>query len=367
MMKKIGFLLGLLFFSTILLAQKVVNYPNFVDKNFSSEVTKIELTETSTAIHFSVKEPTSFVIVRKTYIEDASKSGEKLYIRNAEGIQTSQKVVVKNSEVKNYILYFPPLSKDVEYINYGEANKDGNWHIYKLDLTRNGIKRENKVNFNNFSQIVREPRPVVGYQIKETNINKNKISINNRNNEITPNELPENLFGNWYDKYGTIILAITPDFIILDGKINYYKRISKLGENKFLLKTSSSFGGFEILNIINQKLTIRTNRIRTLQKGNDNNDKLPTHIIGKWEDYRGIKKLTITENHFYTDDTNETGINKIVKSKIVHIAQSDNGDKTWIMIHNKGNYKVYTAKKVDNKYIIRPQLYLNVIYKKTKN
>ena len=118
------------------IAQKVIHNPDCIYKNFTADVTKVEIKETETILHFHIKETQGmrFSIPSYTYIEDSSKNGERLYILRGEGVNISQYNTIQDSKGMRYKLYFPPLGRGVTSINYGEANYAGHWFIYKLNI-----------------------------------------------------------------------------------------------------------------------------------------------------------------------------------------------------------------------------------------
>lgn len=343
----------LLFFSNVN-AQKVINNPDCIANNISGTVTKVELSDKETIIHMHIRASIGnwIYIPKKTYIEDSEGKGNKVYITKAEGISLNKKVFYESSDEKRFKLYFPPLPKDYQRINYGESNKGGNWFIYKLDLRKDGkgfIKNSTHVK----------------YTIKYDKDKKVVIpGFNLYNNTILPKDLPKDLFGNWYDKHGTLILITTPDYLVLNNRIKYYNNIQKIGEKKYKIITSSDT--FEILDLNNKELTIRTNRIITLNK-KSSSKKTPKSLKGKWLHWEKIKEITITDDYFYNNDKGASGQFEVIKSKIDHVAESNDGSLIWFVLYNHGNYNIYFAKKTDHEYILQPRGFNNAKYQKVKN
>ena len=140
-MKKIYSIIFFIVFSNIVIAQKVYHNPDYISSNFSGRVTKIEIFDTKTILHFKYEAPigSSFSIPPRTYIEDALGEGKRMFLTKRDGITTGRNVINNSGEIR-YKLYFPPLKGNVTKINYGEANKEGTWHIFKIDITKNGHK-----------------------------------------------------------------------------------------------------------------------------------------------------------------------------------------------------------------------------------
>ncbi|MEP1488632.1 MAG: hypothetical protein ABJK28_09415 [Algibacter sp.] len=371
-------------------AQKIIHNPDHISSNISGELTKVELTDTETILHFHIKSPLGswISIPKKTYIEDASGKGGKLYITKTDGISLTGKNYMKDSDEIRYKLYFPVLGNDVKKINYGESNPGGNWFIYKLDLSKDGkrfLNTLNKANLNAWkvaigrnsadTVFINENGTAKEYKIGRplsfsTSIN-NPLSYATINsfigageNTLLPEEFPKEFFGNWYDKYGTLILITTPDYIVSDSRIQFYQDIQKNGENKFVIK--STRGGFQVLNLDKETITIRTDKLRTLKKKEIKNT-VPKSIKGNWLHLGGIKKINVTDTYFYNDDGGVLGVNDIIKSRIDHVVESDSGNVIWFVLYHEGNYNLYIARKTDGEYVLGPRGFAGAKYKKVKN
>ncbi|MDO5968395.1 hypothetical protein Q4Q35_01110 [Flavivirga aquimarina] len=384
-MKKRFLLLSIMFLCKSIVAQKVINNPNYISKNFSANVTKVEVTGTETILHFNMKGPigSKFLIAKLTYIENAAVNGKRLYITKSEGVNISQWNTMSDSDEVRYKLYFPPLEKDVKKINYGEANPKGHWFIYKLDISKNGerfLNPFNKASLNGWKVSVGYPSPEAANAAKIEALNEYKINATSLNNPsfgnpsssyietgenmVLPEELPKEFFGNWYDKYGTLMLITTPDYIVSNSRIEYYRSIQRNGENKFVIR--STRGGFEVLNLDSKTITIRTDKLSTLKRKPIDNT-VPLSIKGDWLHWGKIKKIKVTDNYFYNDDKGVLGVNDIVKSRIDHVAKSDYGNIIWFVLYNEGNYNLYKASKIDGEFVLRPRGFVNARYKKVKN
>jgi hypothetical protein len=115
-------------------SQEVIEHPSFrgTTANYI-KVLKVELSDTATAIGFRVHfTPNMGIRVpTETWIQD-SKGGEKLYVKSGRGIQIDAEHFTPESGINEYTLYFPPVGKDVEAIDYIENQ----WKIYGIDLGR---------------------------------------------------------------------------------------------------------------------------------------------------------------------------------------------------------------------------------------
>lgn len=113
-------------------AQKVIENPKFSATTASNvKIVKIMLTDTATILGFEVKStPKTWIsIPKETYIIN-SKGGEKLYVKSAEGIVINEEHWTPESGVNIYTLFFPPLEKSIETIDYLETQ----WKIFDIEL-----------------------------------------------------------------------------------------------------------------------------------------------------------------------------------------------------------------------------------------
>ncbi|MEP5913794.1 MAG: hypothetical protein ABJ277_10005, partial [Flavobacteriaceae bacterium] len=275
-------------------AQKTVFYPSYVNKNFSADITKVELRSTETVIHFKMRGPVGgwLLIPKKTYIENAYGNGNRMYITRSEGITLAKRHTISNGDEIRYKLYFPPLEKGTKLINYGEANPGGNWFVYKLDISKNGKPDHLKILEKQVPHV-----SVIGYQ------GQNFIRENLEESTLTPKDLPKIFFGNWFDKFGTLLLITTPEYIVSNHRIQYYQSIKKMGDNKYLILTSG--GIVEVLSVEGSQMIIRDNRIKTLHKKESSTAGIPEILKGDWLHWRKIKTIEVTENYIYNDDNGE--------------------------------------------------------------
>lgn len=360
-MKKTILIFSVLLFSKCLIAQKIINNPDSSGKNFSSIVTKVELTDAATILHFHMPGPIGlkFAIPKMTYIEDSAEKGKRLYLENWEGFDIKEWIVISNPDGFRYKLFFPPLGKDVKKINYGESNPEGNWFIYKLDLTKDGTDFLNYK--RGWKEKVGRPIGVVldsihGINGKSEQFFKVKpvnpwFYITKDENTLLPKDMPDTFFGNWYDKYGTLILIATPDYMVSDFQIHFYQNINKVGDSKF--RVSSMSKSFEILNLEDDNMTIRRDKIITLTK-KPKSKKVPNFLKGDWLHWKNENQIKITDDYFYGYDG--------LKSTIDYVAESDG--VFWFIVYNKGEYSLYSAIKKDKKYILQPKGFVNDKYLK---
>jgi thiol-disulfide isomerase/thioredoxin len=119
--------------SLITFSQTVIENPLFSATTASYvKIKKIELHDTVTAIDFEVEyTPDMWIRVMEndTYIQD-SKGGEKLFVKRADGIILNQTHKTPASGKNIYTLFFPPVDKSVETIDYLEEQ----WKIFDIEL-----------------------------------------------------------------------------------------------------------------------------------------------------------------------------------------------------------------------------------------
>lgn len=131
-MKKILLLTLLLSGTFSLFAQKTIEWPVFKGTTANYiKILKIELTDSVTVIdfrgHFA---PGNWIsIPPDTYIQNST-GGEQLYVRSAKGIKIGEQHITPETGINEYTLYFPPLDKNVETIDYQESQ----WKIFGIEL-----------------------------------------------------------------------------------------------------------------------------------------------------------------------------------------------------------------------------------------
>lgn len=133
MIKNIIFL-TLFFVSYIVFPQKTIENPVYGLSNLQGKLTKIELTDSATIIHFYIKyQPGKWIRVSKDcYLQDV-KGGEKYVVTKTEGIPLGEKHTMPESGEINYKIYFPKLKSDVDKVDFSEGGKDSsNSSVYDI-------------------------------------------------------------------------------------------------------------------------------------------------------------------------------------------------------------------------------------------
>ncbi|MBP0903206.1 hypothetical protein ACFSKN_14635 [Mariniflexile gromovii] len=368
-MGKLFLILWISMFSATIQAQKIINNPDYINTNINGSVTKVELTDSETILHFHIKVRMGswFSVPNQTYIE-SSVDGKRLFVVKADGTTLHRKHHMTDSDEVRFKLYFPPLPKDVETINYGESNKDGNWFIYKLDVTKDGKRFLNTSNTNNLNPwkiSIGSSNPAASSKDRVVEMldykRANYVSIGGES--ILAKDLPSNFFGSWYDKYDTLILIATPDYIVSDYRVQYYQDIKKIGENKFFIKSANR--GFEILSLDKETMTIRTERLSTLKRKPSSNQ-VPKFLKGNWLHWDNKKEIKVTDDYFYNNDHGDLGVYE-VKYRIDQVVESESGNVIWFVLYNQGDYYLYSARKSEGEYVLQPRGFANARYKKVKN
>ena len=132
-MKKSFILLILLFVSSTIFSQKIIDKPDYGFSNLPGKLTKIELTDSATIIHFYVKyQPGYWIFIPKeSYIQDVN-GGEKYFVTKVEGIPLGERYTMPESGEVSYQLYFPKLNASINKVDFGEANEGGSWSIFDI-------------------------------------------------------------------------------------------------------------------------------------------------------------------------------------------------------------------------------------------
>ena len=353
-------------------AQKVINNPTNISSNVSGKITKIELSDKETILHFNIKNNGGwFAVPNETYIQSSRKEGEKLFVKKAEGIILNQRVTTTiNSEGIQYKLYFPPLGKDVDKINYGEANIGGNWFIYKIDLTKSRddlIEVMGSKSLYNLNLIREQARFKTG-QNAAINFgvpSNSNIVVGyplNTGGTLLPEDLPKEFFGNWYDKYGTLMLIATPEFLIMGNRVSYYRNIRKDENEKYIINHTNH--SLHILNLDNKTMSIRNDRLHTFYKKPILN-KVPNILRGTWESDKN--EIDILDSHFqFTKGGDNSNVFGSKDLSVVHVAESKEGDMYWFILYNEGNHYIYIVNKIDNEFVLSRNGWNGEGYKKIK-
>jgi hypothetical protein len=125
-MKKSIFFLLLTTLFTNVFAQKTIENPEYGLCTVPGSLTKIELLDDATVLHFHIKHYTNSAISvsKKSYIQ-ARGSEEKLFVNKAVGVEIGG----ENNKTSDYgelfySLYFPKLDTNIKAINFGEIKTD---------------------------------------------------------------------------------------------------------------------------------------------------------------------------------------------------------------------------------------------------
>ncbi len=126
----------LLFLSLVSYSQTVIEKPKIgFSTSLSVNITKVEIADTATTLHFhTTGTPGDWIFIPKeTYIQ-AVNATEKLYIKSADGIPMGQQYIFSSTGEVNYKLVFPKMDASAKHIDYGEANDEGSWFIYDIQI-----------------------------------------------------------------------------------------------------------------------------------------------------------------------------------------------------------------------------------------
>lgn len=132
-MKKNVFILLLSLICAFSFAQQIIENPDYGYSTVSGDLTKIEILEDATVLHFHIRyKPKYWIsIPKKTFIKNID-SDEKLFVTKAEGITLSKRFFMPESGETTYKLFFPKLKEPITKIDFGEANDGGTWFIYDI-------------------------------------------------------------------------------------------------------------------------------------------------------------------------------------------------------------------------------------------
>ncbi|AUP78663.1 hypothetical protein [Flavivirga eckloniae] len=358
-MKRSLLILFIIILSINAYGQKIIHKPDYIYGNVSGKVEKVELTEKETILHFHLKKPRGgwVYIPSETYIENSLTNEGRLYVIKGEEVGVGEKYYLSRTNEIIYKLYFPALGKDVKKINYGESNLKGNRFIYKLDVSKNGYRFKSDRWHNTREYISSKKKSSINNKDKQLR----EVKTVKTDGDIFPKDLPKDFFGNWYDKYGTLILITTPDYVVSDFRIRYYVDIQKIGNNKFKIETTANT--FEILSLDNENMIIRTDKLTNLKRKPDTN--VPEFIKGHWINKNGKGKLTVSENLFFFHKTPENILSN-EKKYIDHVAVSKSDDAIWFILYDQGKFNMYIANKINGNYVLGPRGHMETQYKKIK-
>jgi len=141
-MRNLSLLFVMLIVSQLLFAQKVIENPPYAFSTAGGlQITKIELTDTSTVCHFvySSGPGAGFLIPTGSYIRPDNAT-EKLFVLKAENVPLDNWTSVPSSGKAEYTLYFPPINLATKKLEFGEGNEGGSWFIYEIELEKQPYK-----------------------------------------------------------------------------------------------------------------------------------------------------------------------------------------------------------------------------------
>jgi hypothetical protein len=253
---------------------------------------------------------------------------------------------------KKFKLFFPPLKKDVKHINYGEANKGGNWFIYKIDLSESRSEAvveearfQEYLNFSTSLSPREKPRIVVGRPSEDALFG---INLNNYETLLS-HDLPKDFFGNWYDRYGTLMLIATEEFMILANSVSYYYNIYKDENGTYVIQHNAG-ATMHILKLDAETMSMRDNRLHLYYK-KPTEKKIPNTFKGVWKS--GSDKIVISDQKMSFEGSKGHYLFGSKKIDIVYTASSKNGDMHWFIVYSDGRHYIYTAEKVNGVFELR--------------
>lgn len=114
-------------------AQKIIENPEYGLSSLPGSITKIELLEDSTVLHFKIKHtPGNWISIPKGSCIINIENNDKLFVTKAEGIPLEERYTMPKSGEVTYALYFPKLDTSVKKIDFTEDNEGGSWFVYDI-------------------------------------------------------------------------------------------------------------------------------------------------------------------------------------------------------------------------------------------
>lgn len=203
-MKKTVFLLALLF-SGAVWAQSIIENPKCgMSKESYVTLEKVELTDAETILHFNVKIRSGFHFTISDYTYIQPLGGEKLVIKDAEGIVVGEQFKMPKDGETSYQLIFPAIDKETARIDYSQGIGSGAWFIYDIQLK-----------------------------------NEQKIS-----------KVPDEIYGKWRNlNTGALELCLFDTVAVYKSKVWQYKKVKYKGEKGSLLLSAN--GETQMLYVFN--------------------------------------------------------------------------------------------------------------------
>ncbi|WP_136483099.1 TlpA family protein disulfide reductase [Cognatitamlana onchidii] len=130
-MKKIISILCLGLITLYAYSQRSIENPEYGVSTIPGEITKIEILDTTTVLHFKLKKlPWGyFHIPKESYIQNLN-GGNKQFVTKVTGATFKRNYFPESGEV-TYQLYFAPLDKTVKTIDFGVAKERG-WIVHDI-------------------------------------------------------------------------------------------------------------------------------------------------------------------------------------------------------------------------------------------
>ena len=114
-------------------SQKIIEKPEYGSSTLPGEITKVEILENETILHFHLSSrPSSGFSVPKGSCIVTNESDEKLFVTKADGVNLNKGSRIPESGVIDYKLYFPAVSKSAGTMDFMESNKGGSWYVYDI-------------------------------------------------------------------------------------------------------------------------------------------------------------------------------------------------------------------------------------------
>ncbi|MFB9051590.1 TlpA family protein disulfide reductase [Formosa undariae] len=114
-------------------SQKIIENPQYGFNSLPGKITKIEVLEDATVLHFHIEyKPKYWInIPSATYIKGMN-SDEKLFLTKADGIPIDEHYNMPKSGEVNYKLYFPNAKTEIGKIDFFGGHEKGSWYVHDL-------------------------------------------------------------------------------------------------------------------------------------------------------------------------------------------------------------------------------------------
>lgn len=124
-------------------AQKSVNYPVYTSRTTENlEITRIERNDTETILHMEIYHaPGNWVRLSPGTVLHGVSTGKDYKLRTSKGFELGQKVTMPTSGNISCTLYFEPLDKKEQVIDFVEGQANGDYVINGLQLNESYKKQ----------------------------------------------------------------------------------------------------------------------------------------------------------------------------------------------------------------------------------